>query len=243
MLVDATEFFLRDAHGVARAAAERGTGQVPARRRAQRALPGADEGVPEEHRGRGHADVHDRRRARAARRGRRPRHHRRSPSASITRSSSCPDAHYTPRKLDPRAPSFGIEFYDYASPINAPIEKRWIARHRLEKKDPAAGRLRAGQADRLLRRYRRARADPVRAAGRGVVVEPGVRGGRIPECVPGQGAARRRRPDGRPLQHDPLGPPLDPRLVVRRRRSSIRAPARSSRATSRSARCASGRTS
>ena len=49
-----------------------------------------------------------------------------------------PDLNYKPRKLDPRAPSFGIEFYDYASPINEPIEKRWIARHRLEKRDPSA---------------------------------------------------------------------------------------------------------
>ncbi len=49
-----------------------------------------------------------------------------------------PDANYKPRRLDPRAPSFGIEFYDYASPINQPIEKRWIERHRLEKKDPSA---------------------------------------------------------------------------------------------------------
>jgi hypothetical protein len=49
-----------------------------------------------------------------------------------------PDLKYTPRKLDPRAPSFGIVFYDYASPINEPIEKRWIQRHRLEKKDPSA---------------------------------------------------------------------------------------------------------
>jgi hypothetical protein len=49
-----------------------------------------------------------------------------------------PDLNYRPRKLDPRAPSFGIEFYDYASPINTPVEQRWIARHRLEKKDPTA---------------------------------------------------------------------------------------------------------
>ena len=49
-----------------------------------------------------------------------------------------PDLDYKPRKLDPRAPSFGIEFYDYATPINEPVEKRWIARHRLEKKDPSA---------------------------------------------------------------------------------------------------------
>lgn len=49
-----------------------------------------------------------------------------------------PDASYGPRRLDPRAPSFGIEFYDYASPIAEPIEKRWISRHRLEKKNPGA---------------------------------------------------------------------------------------------------------
>ncbi len=49
-----------------------------------------------------------------------------------------PDDKYKPRRLDPRAPSFGVEFYDYASPISEPIEKRWISRHRLEKKDPNA---------------------------------------------------------------------------------------------------------
>ena len=45
---------------------------------------------------------------------------------------------YKPRTLDPRVGAFGIEFHDYASPITDPIEKRWIVRHRLEKKDPAA---------------------------------------------------------------------------------------------------------
>jgi hypothetical protein len=49
-----------------------------------------------------------------------------------------PDGHFKPRKLDPRAPSFGISFYDYAQPLNKPVEQRWIARHRLEKKDPNA---------------------------------------------------------------------------------------------------------
>jgi hypothetical protein len=45
---------------------------------------------------------------------------------------------YKPRKLDPRVGAFGIEFHDYASAITEPIEKRWIVRHRLEKKDPSA---------------------------------------------------------------------------------------------------------
>jgi hypothetical protein len=49
-----------------------------------------------------------------------------------------PDNNYKPRKFDPRAGYFGISFYDYATPINQPIEKRFIARHRLEKKDASA---------------------------------------------------------------------------------------------------------
>jgi len=49
-----------------------------------------------------------------------------------------PDDNYKPRKYDPRVSSFGITFYDYASPFTEAIEKRWISRHRLEKKDPNA---------------------------------------------------------------------------------------------------------
>jgi hypothetical protein len=49
-----------------------------------------------------------------------------------------PPPGFKPRKLDPRVPFFGVEFNDYASPFMGPIEKRWIARHRLEKKDPNA---------------------------------------------------------------------------------------------------------
>ncbi|HPW61549.1 MAG TPA: zinc-dependent metalloprotease [Cyclobacteriaceae bacterium] len=49
-----------------------------------------------------------------------------------------PDANYKPRKFDPRAGYFSISYYDYATPISEPIEKRFITRHRLEKKDPRA---------------------------------------------------------------------------------------------------------
>lgn len=49
-----------------------------------------------------------------------------------------PDNNYRPRKYDPRTSSFGITFYDYASPFTETIEKKWISRHRLEKKDPGA---------------------------------------------------------------------------------------------------------
>ena len=49
-----------------------------------------------------------------------------------------PDNNYKPRKFDPRGGYFGMSFYDYATPISEPIEKRFINRHRLEKKDPSA---------------------------------------------------------------------------------------------------------
>jgi hypothetical protein len=49
-----------------------------------------------------------------------------------------PDGGYKPRAYDPRVSAMPMMFYDYASPFNEPIEKRWIRRHRLQKKDPNA---------------------------------------------------------------------------------------------------------
>ena len=49
-----------------------------------------------------------------------------------------PDDGYKPRLYDPRSGLINISFYDYATPIDQPLEKRYITRHRLEKKDPNA---------------------------------------------------------------------------------------------------------
>ena len=49
-----------------------------------------------------------------------------------------PDDNYKPRRYDIRSGYNGISFYDYSSPISEPIEKIYIARHRLSKKDPLA---------------------------------------------------------------------------------------------------------
>lgn len=49
-----------------------------------------------------------------------------------------PDSNYQPRAFDPRAGYFSTSYYDYATPISESLEKRWITRHRLQKKDPAA---------------------------------------------------------------------------------------------------------
>lgn len=47
-----------------------------------------------------------------------------------------PDNNYRPRQFDPRVGIFPVSFYDYSTDINENLEKRWISRFRLEKKDP-----------------------------------------------------------------------------------------------------------
>ncbi|MGZ3750158.1 MAG: zinc-dependent metalloprotease [Mucilaginibacter sp.] len=49
-----------------------------------------------------------------------------------------PDGNYKTRKFDPRSGFYDNEYMDYATPIDQPIVKRFITRHRLEKKDPSA---------------------------------------------------------------------------------------------------------
>ncbi len=49
-----------------------------------------------------------------------------------------PDNAYTPREDDPRAGYGGMEFVDYSVPIGEPMVKRYIRRHRLQKADPNA---------------------------------------------------------------------------------------------------------
>jgi len=49
-----------------------------------------------------------------------------------------PDDNYKMRRFDPRSGSIGFSYLDYATPIEEPIKKRFIIRHRLEKNDPKA---------------------------------------------------------------------------------------------------------
>ena len=49
-----------------------------------------------------------------------------------------PDANYKPRAQDPRAGFFGVSYEDFAAPLGENMTKRFIARHRLKKKDPKA---------------------------------------------------------------------------------------------------------
>jgi len=47
-----------------------------------------------------------------------------------------PKTGYKPRAYDPRSSFYGISYMDYATPLDQPVRMRFAARHRLEKKDP-----------------------------------------------------------------------------------------------------------
>lgn len=49
-----------------------------------------------------------------------------------------PEPGYVPRRSDPRAGYFGIEYADYATHFGQPLVQRYISRHRLAKRDPSA---------------------------------------------------------------------------------------------------------
>src|SRR5499425_2582816 len=49
-----------------------------------------------------------------------------------------PPSGYKPRVYDPRSSFFAISYLDYAAPVGEPLVKRFAARHRLAKKDPSA---------------------------------------------------------------------------------------------------------
>jgi hypothetical protein len=49
-----------------------------------------------------------------------------------------PDNNYQPRVYDPRSGYMYVSYQDYATPIKQSLVKRFIARHRLEKKNPRA---------------------------------------------------------------------------------------------------------
>ena len=73
-----------------------------------------------------------------------------------------PPAGYKPRAYDPRSSFHGISYMDYATPISEPIVKRFAARHRLEKKDPNAA---ASEAVRPIVYYLdRGAPEPIRSA-------------------------------------------------------------------------------
>jgi len=137
VLVDATDFFLRDAHEVVErlAATQQGSYKLDASRStialdATRAFPRNTEvealltfttdGTP---RGQFVRDVTP------------------DPHALTLREHQSfiqlPDAGFTPRRFDPRAGYFPATYRDYSAPLGAALDQQFIIRHRLIKRDPA----------------------------------------------------------------------------------------------------------
>ena len=73
-----------------------------------------------------------------------------------------PDGNYSKRKFDPRASYSPMSYMDYATPIDEPIVQRFIRRHRLEKKDPAAAKSEAVEP--IVYYLDRGAPEPVRSA-------------------------------------------------------------------------------
>ena len=138
LLVDATDFFLRDAHGVAERLGQtnQGTYHVDANRSAitldntknfpkntevEAILTFASEGRPK---GEYVASVTP------------------DPHAVTVREHTSlielPGSGYTPRRFDPRSGFFPLEFRDYSVPLGDSLDQRLIVRHRLQKRDPNA---------------------------------------------------------------------------------------------------------
>jgi hypothetical protein len=136
VLVDATAFFLRDAHEVAERlqAAKQGTWKVDISRCAFY-LP-RTKSYPK------NTEVE----ATITLTGGLAGEWLRSVSADATAITvrehhsfvELPGPGYVPRAADPRSGFFGIEYSDYSTPVDQPIVKRFICRHRLQRKDPDA---------------------------------------------------------------------------------------------------------
>ena len=73
-----------------------------------------------------------------------------------------PDANYKPRMDDPRSGFGALQYADYAAPMTEPLVKRFIRRHRLEKVDPSA---RVSDAKKPIKYYvDRGAPEPIRTA-------------------------------------------------------------------------------
>ncbi len=136
VLVDATAFLLRDVHGAAKrlAASKQGSYQVDASRSAIH-LP-RTKNFPK------NTEFDALITLTGEAKGAHIQSVTPSPDAVTVRMHhsfiELPDDQYEPRLSDPRSGYGTLSYYDYATPINAPIVKRFIRRHRLEKRDPTA---------------------------------------------------------------------------------------------------------
>jgi hypothetical protein len=134
VLVDATDFFLRDAHGVGDALVKQGSYKLDAARSAiaidaTRVFPKNTE-----------VEAVLTFAAEAPARASFVGEVAPDPHALTLREHQSfvelPEPGYTPRRYDPRAGYFQFAYRDYAAALGAPLDQRFILRHRLIQQDP-----------------------------------------------------------------------------------------------------------
>src|SRR5688572_27553489 len=135
VLVDATEFFLSDAHGVARRLRDAQQGSYTLDRNRSAIYLPRTKAFPKNTEVEATLTFTTNDRPGALVRGV-------TPTADVVTVRqhhsfvALPEPGYQPRRADPRVGVGGIDFYDYASPFTEPISKTWIARHRIEPGKP-----------------------------------------------------------------------------------------------------------
>ncbi len=136
VLVDATSFFLRDAEGVAEDLTRQKQGTFhfdPSRSAFEMSLT---KGFPR------NTEVETTVTLTGQGEGRFLQEVTPTPDAVTVREHQAfvalPGPGYQPRLQDPRTGFFSVDFMDFSAPVDQPVMKRYIARHRLEKRDPAA---------------------------------------------------------------------------------------------------------
>jgi hypothetical protein len=136
VLVDATDFFMNDAHGVSETLKSKKQGSYSLDKSRSAIYLDMCKNFPK------NTEFESTLTFTGKPAGREIRSVTPSPSAVTVRQHhsfiELPDDGFKMRKHDPRAGYFGISFKDYATPIDESITKRYIARHRLQKKDPDA---------------------------------------------------------------------------------------------------------
>ena len=138
VLVDATDFFLQDAHGIVARLKNQKMGNYKVDKSRSAIHLSATINFPQ------NTEVEALMTYTGTNPGRYVRQVTPTPEAITVRLHhsfvKLPDNNYKPRKHDPRAGYGAISFQDYAVPLDESIYIRYIRRHRLEKKNPRARR-------------------------------------------------------------------------------------------------------
>jgi len=135
-LVDATPFFVRDAHGIVQTLKRTDQGDFELDRSRSAIYTPRTKAFPE------NTEVEAWLTFTSDRPGPLVRRTAADPEAVSLRAHyslvRLPDDGYAPRAADPRVGAFAVTFQDYSVPIDSSIHVRWATRHRLVKKDPGA---------------------------------------------------------------------------------------------------------